>query len=126
MSRRVFLWGGGLALVALALAFTDWTLSLQPGVTEANVKRVRAGMSLHEVEAVLGAGTDWTEPAIKLWPIPGTDDGYVGIWFDAQRRVSQVLIIPEKRKTLLWRPSDYRFPSATLDPLARLRAWLGW
>ena len=33
MSRRVYLLGVGLALVALALAVTDWALSLQPGVT---------------------------------------------------------------------------------------------
>ena len=36
MSRRVYLLGVGLALVALGLALTDWALSLQPGVTEAN------------------------------------------------------------------------------------------
>ena len=35
MSRRIYLLGVGLALVALALAFTDWALSFQPGVTEA-------------------------------------------------------------------------------------------
>ena len=34
MPRRVYLLGVGLALVALALAVTDWALSLQPGVTE--------------------------------------------------------------------------------------------
>jgi hypothetical protein len=54
MSRRVFLLGIGIALVALALAFTDWALSLRPGVTEANVKRIRPGMTLKEVESILG------------------------------------------------------------------------
>ena len=38
MSRRVYLLGLGVALVALALAFTDWALSLRPRVTEANVR----------------------------------------------------------------------------------------
>ena len=51
MLRRVFLLGVG---VALGLAFTDWALSLQPGVTEANVRRVREGMRLQEVESILG------------------------------------------------------------------------
>ena len=37
MSRWVYRLGLGLALVALALAFTDWALGLRPGVTEANV-----------------------------------------------------------------------------------------
>ena len=46
MSRRVYLLGVGLALVALALAVTDWALSLQPEATEANVKRIRKGLTL--------------------------------------------------------------------------------
>jgi hypothetical protein len=54
MSRRVFLLGVGIVLVALALAFTDWALSLRPGVTEANVRRIRVGMTLEEAEALLG------------------------------------------------------------------------
>jgi hypothetical protein len=54
MNRRVYLLGVGLALVALALAFTDWALSLRPGITEANVRRIRVGMTLGEVGALLG------------------------------------------------------------------------
>ncbi len=54
MSRQVYLLGVGLALVAIALGFTDWALSLQPGVTERNVNRVRDGMSVPEVEALMG------------------------------------------------------------------------
>ena len=54
MPRRVYLLGVGLALVALALAFTDWALSFQPGVTEANVKRIKPGMTMREVEGILG------------------------------------------------------------------------
>jgi hypothetical protein len=46
MARRVYLLGVGLAMVALALAFTDWALSLRRGVTEANAKRIRPGMTL--------------------------------------------------------------------------------
>ena len=37
MSRRIYLLGVGLALVALALAVTDWALGLPPEVTEANL-----------------------------------------------------------------------------------------
>ena len=65
MSRRVYLLGLGLALVALGLAFTDWVLSLRPGVTEANVRRIRVGMAMDEVEAIFGR-------------IP---DGVQGVWF---------------------------------------------
>ena len=45
MSRRVYLLDMGLALVALALAVTDWALSLRPGVTEAHARRIRVGMT---------------------------------------------------------------------------------
>jgi hypothetical protein len=45
MSRGVFLLGVGVALVALGLAVTDWALSLLPGVTEANTRRIRVGMT---------------------------------------------------------------------------------
>ena len=64
MSGRVYLLGVGVALVALALAFTDRALSLQPGVTEANAKRIRLGMTLQEVEALLGS------PNSLIAPVP--------------------------------------------------------
>jgi hypothetical protein len=53
VSRGVYLLGVGLALVALAFALTD-ALLWRPGVTEANVRRIRPGMKRTEVEAVLG------------------------------------------------------------------------
>ena len=53
MSRRVYLLGLGLALVALAFVVTD-ALLWEPGVTEANVKRIRPGMTLEQVERLLG------------------------------------------------------------------------
>jgi hypothetical protein len=67
MPRRVYLLGLGLALVPLALAFTVSVLSLQPGVTEANARRILPGMRLAEVEAILGSHAasevDIREPA---------------------------------------------------------------
>ena len=53
MSSRELLWLAGVALVALALLLTD-RLLWQPGLTEANVRRLRPGMPLAEVEALLG------------------------------------------------------------------------
>jgi hypothetical protein len=59
MSGRVYALGVGLALVALALVLTDQYLSGLPGVTGANVRRLREGMTLAEVEAILGGpGTE--------------------------------------------------------------------
>jgi hypothetical protein len=52
MPRRVYLLGLGLALVALALALTDWAVGPRPGGTEANLRRLKPGMPLAEVEAV--------------------------------------------------------------------------
>jgi hypothetical protein len=57
MSRRVYLLGVGLALVALAFVLTD-ALLWQAGVTEANVNRIRPGMSLEQAEGILGKATD--------------------------------------------------------------------
>src|SRR5262245_20858533 len=53
MRRRAYLWLAGLALVALALLLTD-RLLWQPGLTEDNVRRLRPGMTLEQVEALLG------------------------------------------------------------------------
>ena len=53
LRRRALLWMAGLALVALTLLLTD-RLLWQPGLTEDNVRRIRPGMPLAEVEALLG------------------------------------------------------------------------
>jgi hypothetical protein len=53
MRRRALLWLAGLALVVSALLLTD-RLLWHPGLTEANVRRLRPGMTLAEVEALLG------------------------------------------------------------------------
>jgi hypothetical protein len=70
------------AASGLALGFTDWALSLQPGVTERNFRRIRPGMTLEQVEAVLGppGGTGYYA---TTWAIPETPTvrvvaGYAG------------------------------------------------
>jgi hypothetical protein len=57
MSKRVYF--GSVALYVLTLAFllTD-RLVWQPAVTEANVRRIRPGMTRAEVEAILGQPCD--------------------------------------------------------------------
>jgi hypothetical protein len=52
MRKRVCLWLAGLALIVGALVLTD-RLLWQPGLTEDNVRRLRPGMTLAEVEALL-------------------------------------------------------------------------
>jgi hypothetical protein len=63
MAKRALLWLAGVALVALALFLTDWLL-WQPGLTEDNVRRIRPGMTLAEVEALLGG------PAADTFEMP--------------------------------------------------------
>jgi hypothetical protein len=116
MSRRVYLLGVGLALVALGLAFTDWALGLQPGVTEANVKRIKPGMTVAEAEALLGGaaktaqradrcGDDWT----RTWEGPA---GGAHVLSSADGRVRYAAFSSN--------------PNGPQPLLARLRAWLGW
>jgi hypothetical protein len=57
MNRRVYFGAVALYILVLAFLLTDW-LVWQPGVTEANVKRIRSGMTLAQVEALLGRPSD--------------------------------------------------------------------
>ena len=127
MSRRVYLLGVVIALLALGLAFTELALSFQAGVTEANVRRIRAGMTLTEVEAILGGpGELWTttfDTTIdqhnvvitrdRLWSQRGGPmKAYV--WFDRSDLVVKAELALD------------RFAPAKPSLLTRLRAWLGW
>src|SRR5262245_48009928 len=124
MPRRVYLLGLGVALVGLALAFTDWALSLRPGVSEQNVKRIRPGMTLAEVEALLGgrAGEEhpleeWAGPVVRAWA-----RHWGRFWRGAAGRAEVCFDRDERVEWAAFRPA----PGGTTGPLARLRAWLGW
>jgi hypothetical protein len=54
MSKRTFLLGACVAVLGLAFAFTNLALSTLPGVTWANCGRIRPGMTLQDVEELLG------------------------------------------------------------------------
>jgi hypothetical protein len=54
MQKRICLLLAGVALVAFTLLLTD-RLLWRPGLTEDNVRRIRPGMTLAEVEALLGS-----------------------------------------------------------------------
>ena len=120
MSRKVYLLGVGLALVALGLAVTDAALGPHPGVTEVNARRVRVGMSLLQTEAIFG------EPpglSAKSRPEPGPPDlcvwlGKTGMAYVYLRLTGPATVQVDKVR---WHPKQ-----ATQSPLARLRAWLGW
>jgi outer membrane protein assembly factor BamE (lipoprotein component of BamABCDE complex) len=55
MGKRLFLLGVAIVAVALAFTVTDSLLvTLTAGVTEANVRRIRVGMSKPQVDRILG------------------------------------------------------------------------
>lgn len=125
MPRLVYLSGVGLALVALAFVLTHWSLGSWPGVTEANAKRIREGMTLEEVKAILGPHPDDDNPltmpvlrrarhlgAGKLlgltWKGPSGD---VVVWVSNDNRVDS---------------AEWLSRSPESSPPTRLRAWLGW
>jgi hypothetical protein len=109
----------GVALVVGALLLTD-RLLWQPGLAEDNVRRLRPGMTLAEVEALLGGPATWetdmrAEPEaaargyrwLRHWQAEGA---VVDVQFRADGRVTAA---EGGRRT---RPG----------PLARLRSLLGW
>jgi hypothetical protein len=127
MSRRVYLLGVAIALVALAFAVTDAVLGPRPGATEANVTRIRNGMTRKEVEAILGGKGSWGDrPGAPLmrdasWGIPQTHYHWVGA--NGYASVTFSWSISDGKEQVL----DACFVrTASPSPLQRLRAWLGW
>jgi hypothetical protein len=119
MPRCVYLLGVGLALVALALAVTDWMLTPPPGVTEANVKRIRPGMTLAEVESILGG------PGDRLL-LTNREKAFTArglLYFWAGDAGSAWVVVTEDGRVheAEWVPDCDAQPGS----FARLRAWLG-
>jgi hypothetical protein len=69
MRRHALLWVCGVALVVGALLLTD-ALLWQPGLTKDNVRRIKPGMTLVEVEALLGG------PAADTFEMPADFPAY--------------------------------------------------
>jgi hypothetical protein len=101
MPKHVFSLGAGLALVALAFVLTDRLLALPPGVTRENVQRLRPGMTVEQVAALLGGpaecdvpfracvhGLLWEElgypETCQWWTAPSEGGVYVGFGCDGR------------------------------------------
>ncbi len=54
MPRLVYLIGLGIVASAVACCLTNRVVRPMPGPTEANVRRIKPGMSMKEAEAILG------------------------------------------------------------------------
>ena len=115
MSRQVYLLGVGLALLAGAFLLAD-DLLWGPPVTEADARRIRPGMTLRKVEAILGRPADVTEQ--------GAEAGIVArFWYHVPTGVVMVRFGPDLRVT---RGGCLYIASPRPSLLARLRVWLGW
>jgi outer membrane protein assembly factor BamE (lipoprotein component of BamABCDE complex) len=86
MTRSVFFFGIAMAAVALAFVLTDSVLTkLTAGITEANVRRIRIGMSKLQVERILGEpGRYGPFFSLGLADDPGRE---VGAWASHQLEV---------------------------------------
>jgi hypothetical protein len=67
LPRRACLWVAATALVVGAVLLTDALLWV-PGLAEENVRRIRPGMALAEVEALLGGPAADTFEMPADWP----------------------------------------------------------
>lgn len=118
MPRLVYLAGVGTALVALALAVTDAALGPRPGITEANVRRLKPGMTKEQVAAIHGVPAE----SLEDWVLWGQ-----GLRWSAHG--------PEGKAHLIFMAFGRDFgrlysasfePTSRVSPLDRLRGWLGW
>lgn len=131
MMKRRLVWVGIAVCLALAVCLSAWLLSRPHPVNRANFQRIQVGMTLAEVEDILGPPGDHAG-VIYLsrcrlsgrWPESERDDqgagfewmsneGEIAIWFDEDRRVA---------KTRFWEPQVCQ-PPVILD---RIHSRLGW
>ena len=115
MRKRALLWLTGLALVALALLLTDWLL-WAPGLTEDNVRRIKPGMTLAEVEALLGG------PAADTFEMPADFPAYR--WQREWRAEGAVVDVQFFADGTVMAAGGGR--RSRPGPIARLRSLLGW
>src|SRR5262245_10169574 len=90
MPRLVYVAGWALLVLAGAFLLTDHLLAPPPGVTERNVRRVKAGVTPAEVQALMGhypqSTWEW-RPGFRVewWEGP---TGGVRVRYDGEGRVS--------------------------------------
>src|SRR5262249_32430069 len=128
MTRRRLVWVGVVMCAALAVCLTAWMSFVRPGkVRLANHRGIRAGMTLAEVERVLGGppGDYSSDPQPTDSYLATTRAGWGVRWetWVSDEGVVTVHLNDEGRVT------DWGHAGAGLTSpgfFDRLRAWLGW
>jgi hypothetical protein len=97
-------------------------------VTETNVRRIRAGMTVEQVEAVLGGAAEWKIEIDGLDPETKATCFRSGercsLAWRGQEGVAAVNLNEAGRVARAWwEPHPDENPPS---PIARLHAWLGW
>ena len=129
MSRWVYLMGVGLALLALAFVLTD-ALLWRPEASQANLRRIRQGMALREVEAILGGPADRTYD-IRRFPQHMREEYRPGEkwtrgWAGSRGEAIVNFDEGDRVTSTCWDEVEDTDPDPPPSPLARLRAWLAW
>jgi hypothetical protein len=108
--------------VTEALALPD-RLLWQPGLTEDNVRRIRPGMALAEVEALLSGPASLTVDMRALArDFPGVERSYrwLRVWKESGAHVDVQFFADGRVMAAAGR--EHQRPGI----FARLRTWLGW
>jgi hypothetical protein len=104
-AKRYRYWILGLAVACLFLVRTGLVPSILLGearISQANCDRIGPGMTLEQVEAILGVPRrDWGEGA-KLWVGP---DGVIFVDFDENGKVKDATFYRLNRRQ--WHPKPY-------------------
>ena len=105
----IFIYENGAFLVTCA------ALEPAPGITAANVRRIRPGMTREEVEALLGGphhSASW-ENMRAVWPSP-----WAGLWRGSDGCVTVVFDPPGRVRGAEFRPDPGR-PPGPLNPFRK-------
>lgn len=102
-----------IAYLALALIAAEWWLSPPKGALDANGRRLTPGMTLEEVEAILGSHS--FTPSVP-------ENGPCGmLFYNVEGGVVDIELIDRRLVSASW--CD---PSPALRSMHHFRNWLGW
>jgi hypothetical protein len=122
MSKRVFMLGVAIYVVPMAFLLTDRILAGRPGVTVANCRKIRKGMTLQEVEAHFGRAAN-DDPPLGDSPAAELDqpsEYRFRFWQTDEVKVLVMFTRAERVVRIGWRSRrDTGF-------IASMRSRLGW